>query len=523
MQRTLSSLSFVTSRLAKFEQKTQAHLKAASQLQQTIRLGRCLDKLPAELLACVLQFAQQSDDPMRSTLSLAHVNRHFRQTATSTPSLWTHITHCVSPDLLRLFLRNSGACGITLRLVHCGWNPFEVRSCFKEILKHTSRIESMDHHSSRYIHLVLGKPSVVFGALRRLILHLPDLDYVAKHPDTLASGLLKRARYPKLTYLSTKDYFLAALTATQDNVQNLTTLHLTAQRSGDPWAEPPVLMNKLMDALGQLPSLENLHLGLEDFGHTTASVVLCQTSRARVRLAKLRALVVCTSSDIANLVAADFVEHLDCPFLSTLKLVLQSRHVGRSHVTPGITDTILGVVEAMCHHRQPFEHLETFALFRSENVDNWVANDGHDLEFEHPRDHLSDRELLSLMPNLRDLTLGYIVPEKTISLLGASSTEWHGALRHLDSLTIHENSELPGMLIADVVAKRSDHPELQPLRKVCFDKCSNLTPEVLHSIKGALGSDGILEAFRSGLHMYRPDELKGIIVQPPAAASMDLW
>lgn len=304
--------------------------------------------------------------------------------------------------------------------------------------------------------------------------------------------------------------------AFHNNMTHLTTLTLVIARPCGPGLDPPLVFDDLLATLGQLPSLQNLKLQLSSFLDAQASTVLRQIGHAPVQLSTLQALTLVVLDNSVAWVAEELIKRLDFPMIRSLDLSLRSDDATRRHLDPEL-DMMLCAPRAFYDHRKPLIHLQSLFLSR---MAKWNDTDNRD-HFERLHNSKSDQYLLSLAPNLQELTLEYLIPKSTVALLGASPAEWPGALRHLHTINVYFSLvplSFAGEQLLNIALRRFKHSELKTLKKVKFVGCHALSPMVLRDLTRATSTYGSVEAVNCGMEKCNPKEIEGIIVkksEPP--------
>ena len=106
-----------------------------------------MPELPAETWSTIFQFVIQLDDTLSSRTKLLRINQDWRNIATTTPELWTHLyIHATNTTPVQFHLKNSGSLplDIQIRLLHSSVGD---TSALTEILaQHLGRIRLLEIH-----------------------------------------------------------------------------------------------------------------------------------------------------------------------------------------------------------------------------------------------------------------------------------------------------------------------------------------------------------------------------------------
>ena len=110
-----------------------------------ILLHRCMPELPVETWSTIFQFVIQLDDTLSSRTKLLRINQYWRNIATTTPKLWTHLyIHATNTSPVQFHLKNSGSLPLDIQIKLLRSSARDRSALTKILAEHLSRIRLLE-------------------------------------------------------------------------------------------------------------------------------------------------------------------------------------------------------------------------------------------------------------------------------------------------------------------------------------------------------------------------------------------
>lgn len=454
--------------------------------RESMKRSEGLAKLPTEVIVRIFMhtvgppsdlniFADDLVDTVpdsKQALILSHVSQYFRSVAISTRQLWTIMTRLNPWSFVKLFLKRSG--NLPLIVIQRDVPEISMETAIRilngiyEIVRgHAHRVQvlvwpvGVGDQTFMYTWMA-SQRTLTFPILRRFQTKCPIIERYRAEDEAdnwWADGIPNDAagrRCPVLVQANIPDTLPKLWLA-----PSLTTVELR----GEVLHEEAVHIERILSALSKLERLVTLTLDLSYEGDYEHVDLIHGTEPHWMN--SVQALKIHTRNELSNEALEVFLYWARFPNIKSLDITLCSELDSRRTLMG--PDGTCNIITELGQPRHFFDHLHTLTLRRSPT--SGFSDSLTHAVWLHPMDHGADEGMWLNMPNLRSLTMQYVVPDNAVWALGGHRADETHILPYLETLRIHDCDYVDAPLLYDVLRLRKTQASPMHLKHLEVKRC----------------------------------------------------